>query len=204
MAKEDDEEVVVVDGPSPSSPSSSSSLSSSSSPPLAWGPMCELFAMTLGMEPSDVAKQVNADLLVSDSCGGSVEAAIDLFLSDEALAKQLAPPSDPVSSASYSSSSSSSSSSLSLFSSSSSSSSAPPPPPPPLPAPVAMSFHSVVLSCGHVDAALDAASTFAAVSHLCEGIKSKEVGCSAVVEDGVGEFSDGRFTVVAPLDVRWC
>mmetsp|Transcript_9833 Transcript_9833/g.19751 ORF Transcript_9833/g.19751 Transcript_9833/m.19751 type:complete len:151 (-) Transcript_9833:108-560(-) len=150
--------------------------------------------MTLGMDPSDVASKLDVDLLVSDSCGGSVEAAIDLFLSDEALARQLAPPlvTAPTTHAPFTSSGQHMA--QSSFQS--------PPPPPPLTqdgTPTA-----VVLSCGHVEAALDALSTLAAVASLCDGIKSSAVQCSAVVEDGVGEFSDGTFTIVAPLDVKWC
>ena len=47
--------------------------------------------MALGMEPLDLLARVDADALL-EICGGSLEVALDLFLSDEERCRNLAPP----------------------------------------------------------------------------------------------------------------
>ena len=49
------------------------------------------FAKTLGIEPDQLAKRVDVGALV-DHCGGSVEAALDMYLNDQARCREVAPP----------------------------------------------------------------------------------------------------------------
>jgi len=52
------------------------------------------FAAVLGMEPVDLAKLLDVDALV-EHCGGSVEAALDMYLNNHAQCRKVAPPNRP-------------------------------------------------------------------------------------------------------------
>ena len=57
----------------------------------------------------------------------------------------------------------------------------------------------VTLACGHVEAALSK-SSLTQVLNLCVGIGGGTVNPSGFVEDGVCEYSDGMYTIVAAMD----
>ena len=54
-------------------------------------PRVTSFDTTLGMDPAELAKQVDVDALVVH-CDGSVEAALDMYLNDQAQCREVAPP----------------------------------------------------------------------------------------------------------------
>lgn len=147
----------------------------------------QMFALTLGMDLKELSIHVDVEALLG-CCGGSVESALDLFFSDESLAKELAPPTRSAASPGLTASSQGSNyGAVAAL------------PVPPAPAQDA----EVMLACGHVEAALPALPSFEAVLQLCGGISRGDIGPTAVVEEGVGEFSNGIFTIVVPLDVAW-
>ena len=159
-----------------------------------------MFALTIGLEVAELRRSVDALHLVRAICDGDLEAAINLYLSDQALAVQIAPPRSSSTSASSSGSSSSSSSGSGSSGGSGNSNAdddvvlletVPSPP------------GHFTLACGHVDAALDALGSIEQVLALCDGIGSGAVTPCGFLEDDVCEYSDGMYTIVAPRNVAW-
>jgi len=155
--------------------------------PAALTEQAQMFAMTLGMAPLDLVARVDPDTLL-ELCGGSLEVALDMFLSSEAQCRELAPPKAgaPAGGAGGAGGGAVEAAEMGGV----------------LPVPSTGPPTEVTLACGHVEAILPT-SSLTQVLNLCTGITSGATIPSGFIEDGVCEYSDGMFTIVAPTDVDW-
>jgi len=153
-------------------------------PPAAVGEQAQMFAMMLGMEPLDLMARVDVETLL-ELCGGSIEVALDMFLTNEAQCRDLAPPK-----AAAPAEGGTEGAAVAVEEGGK------------LPVPNTGPPTEVTLACGHVEAALPT-SSLQQVLALCTGISTGATTPSGFVEDGVCEYSDGMYTIVAPMDVDW-
>jgi hypothetical protein len=178
--------------PSPPKPLPQPSALSLPPPPSA---KARELAALAGMLDGDMACMVHADGLL-DFCGGSVAQAFELFLGDPDLAAEVAPP-RPAQVAAAAATGSTSTPPPPVAAPMRALASVPGAPPPPA------ADAPATLACGHVSAELPAAESLAQVRALCRAVQRGEAAPVGPVEDGIGEFSDGTFTLLAPVGSVW-